>query len=73
MLDFPVVLVNREYWRGLINFIDGTVLANGLISEEDQNLLFSTDDPHEAVRMVLECYDRRCADVPAEPQKADAQ
>jgi uncharacterized protein (TIGR00730 family) len=73
VLDFPVVLVDREYWRGLIDFIDGTVLANGLISEEDKNLLFCTNDQHEAVRMVLECYERRCADVPAEPQKADAQ
>jgi uncharacterized protein (TIGR00730 family) len=73
VLDFPVVLVDREYWRGLIDFIDGTVLANGLISDEDQNLLFSTDDQHEAVRMVLECYDRRCAEVPAAAQKADAQ
>ena len=73
VLDFPVVLVGREYWRGLIDFIDGTVLANGLISEEDKNLLFCTDDQHEAVRMVLECYERRCAQVPAEPQKVDAQ
>jgi hypothetical protein len=73
VLDFPVVLVGSEYWSGLLDFIDGTVLANGMISEEDKNLLMCTDDHHEAVRFVLECYERRCADVPAEPAKADAQ
>ena len=73
VLDFPVVLVGRDYWRGLLDFIDDPVLANGMISEEDENLLFCTDDLDEAVRMVIECYERRCADVPAEPAKADAQ
>jgi hypothetical protein len=73
VLDFPVVVVGSEYWSGLLDFIDGTVLANGMISEEDKNLLMCTDDHHEAVRFVLQCYERRCADVPAEPAKADAQ
>jgi uncharacterized protein (TIGR00730 family) len=73
VLDFPVVLIGREYWRGLLDFIEGTVLAHGMISEEDQDLLFCTDDLHEAVSVVLEHYGRRGAEVPAEPQKADAQ
>jgi hypothetical protein len=32
-----------------------------------------TDDPQEAVDCVLECYERRCADPPHTPRKADAQ
>ena len=27
--DFPVVLIGTDYWRGLLDFIDGTVLARG--------------------------------------------
>ena len=32
-----------------------------------------TDDPDDAVMRVLECYERRCAGMPAAPVKADAQ
>jgi predicted Rossmann-fold nucleotide-binding protein len=44
-----------------------------MISPEDVDLLHLTDDPKDAVDVVLDCYDRRCAQVPAAPQKADAQ
>ena len=29
VFDFPVVLMGTDYWRGLLDFIDGTVLARG--------------------------------------------
>jgi uncharacterized protein (TIGR00730 family) len=71
---FPVVLVGRTYWAGLLEWIAEHPLPEGMISQEDEELLFVTDDPAEAVRIVFECYERRCADViPAEPAKADAQ
>jgi predicted Rossmann-fold nucleotide-binding protein len=45
-----------------------------MISPEDVELLHVTDDPEEAVRLVVESYDsRNSADSPAEPGKADAQ
>ncbi|MFN2471894.1 MAG: TIGR00730 family Rossman fold protein [Gaiellaceae bacterium] len=61
--DFPVVLVGTSYWAPLVAWIEDTVLAEGMISPEDERLLICTDDPHEAVRIVLDCYERRCADV----------
>ncbi len=74
VLHFPVVLVGRDYWEGLLEWIQERPLEEGMIAPEDEELLFVTDDPAEAVRIVLECYERRCADVlPAEPAKADAQ
>jgi uncharacterized protein (TIGR00730 family) len=73
VLNFPVVLVGREYWSGLLEWIEERPLADGMISAEDEELLFVTDEPATAVRIVVECYDRRCAEVPAEPAKADAQ
>ena len=73
VFDFPIVLFDKAYWRGLLDFIDGTVLANGLISPGDQNLLFTTDDPREAEQIVVDCYRRRCADAQSSPAKADAQ
>jgi uncharacterized protein (TIGR00730 family) len=74
VLHFPVVLFDREFWQGLVDdWIADDVLSSGLIADEDERLLFLTDDGAEAVRFVLDCYRLRCADVPATPLKADAQ
>jgi uncharacterized protein (TIGR00730 family) len=73
VLHFPVVLFGSDYWDELLDWIRGELLADGMISPEDLDLLYVTDDVDEAVARVLECYDRRCAEMPAEPAKADAQ
>jgi uncharacterized protein (TIGR00730 family) len=73
VLHFPVVLVNSDYWGELLDWIRGELLADGMISPEDLDLLYVTDDLDETVARVLECYERRCAEMPAEPVKADAQ
>jgi uncharacterized protein (TIGR00730 family) len=74
VLNFPVVLLDRGFWRGLVNdWIADEVLRASLIAPEDERLLFLTDDPEEAVRIVVNCHRERCAEVPAEPAKADAQ
>ena len=71
--DFPVVLFDKPYWAGLIDWIERRLLADGMISSDDEELLFVTDDPAEAVATVVTCYQRRCAVEPAAPAKADAQ
>jgi uncharacterized protein (TIGR00730 family) len=73
VLHFPVVLFNSDYWAELLTWIRDELLADRMISSEDLELLYVTDDPDDAVAQVLECYERRCAHVPAEPAKADAQ
>ena len=73
VLHFPVVLVGREFWAGLLQWIEESPAAEAMISPEDEELLFVTDEPAEAVRIVLERYERRSAEMPAEPAKADAQ
>ncbi len=73
VLHFPLVLVGADYWGELLEWVRGELLADGMISPEDVDLLFVTDDLDEAVAHVLECYERRCAEMPAEPAKADAQ
>ena len=37
------------------------LLADGLISPDDVELLHTTDDPAEAVRIIVECYEEHCA------------
>jgi hypothetical protein len=73
VLHFPVVLFNSDYWAELLTWIRGEMLADRMISPEDLELLHVTDDVDEAVARVLECYERRCASIPAAPAKADAQ
>jgi uncharacterized protein (TIGR00730 family) len=70
---FPVVLYDSDYWGEMVDWIRTELLADGMISPDDIELLHVTDDGDEAVRLVLECYERRCADVPATPEKEDAQ
>ena len=73
VLHFPVVLFDSAYWDELLDWFRDDLLAEGMISRNDVDLLYVTDDRDDAVARVIECYDRRCAAVPAEPAKADAQ
>lgn len=41
---FPVYLVGVEYWRGLLQWLQGTLLRNGTISENDLHLFKVVDD-----------------------------
>ena len=55
--NFPVVLVDTDYWGEMLDWIRGEMLADGMISPDDLALLHVTDDLDEAVRTVLECYE----------------
>ncbi len=56
---FPVVLYNTQYWEGFLNWLKNTVLARGLISEEDFHLLRVSDHPEEVVEAVQKWYIRQ--------------
>jgi hypothetical protein len=73
VLNFPVVLFDSDYWEELLHFVRAEVLADGMISPDDLDLLHVTDDPEEAVVRVLEHYETLSVESPAEPAKADAQ
>ncbi len=53
---FPIILYNRAYWQGLLDWMSHTQLAEGAISPEDLSLLVMTDSVEEARDMLLECY-----------------
>lgn len=48
----PVVLVRRAYWEPLIEWLRGTVLAEGKISAADLDLLAFADDGDEVVALL---------------------
>jgi len=49
---FPVILFDREYWKGFIDWLRNSVLSRKFISEEDFNLLRVCDHPDEIIEMV---------------------
>ena len=53
---FPVVLLGSDYWGGLYDWIEKTVLDAGKIGEKDMALLYVTDDVDDAVRVVHDAY-----------------
>ncbi|HQP93771.1 MAG TPA: TIGR00730 family Rossman fold protein [Thermoanaerobaculia bacterium] len=66
ILDFPVVIMGREYWQPLFDLMRGTLLAHGTVSPEDLERLTFTDSPAEAVATILAALDGD----PALPRKA---
>jgi len=55
---FPIVLVGKKYWAGLLQWIKQTLLADGMIAEEDLNLFSVVDTPEEAVHVIDDFYSK---------------
>jgi uncharacterized protein (TIGR00730 family) len=49
---FPVVLIDVEYWTGLLRWLRDTVAASGRVKESDLEMLTLTDDVDEAVAII---------------------
>jgi uncharacterized protein (TIGR00730 family) len=50
--DFPVVLFEPDYWRGLVDWLRDRLVPEGKIAPGDFELLRLTDDPAEVVEVV---------------------
>jgi uncharacterized protein (TIGR00730 family) len=59
---FPIYLVGKEYWSGLIEWIKNTVLAHRNIRQSDLDLITITDDPDEIANGI----ERRFREEPLE-------
>jgi uncharacterized protein (TIGR00730 family) len=53
---FPIVLVGKEYWQGLFQWIKDILLKENNINEEDLDLIRLVDTPTEAVDVIDEFY-----------------
>ena len=57
--EFPVVLVGREYWEGLIDWIKKTMLhQEHNINESDLDLFKIVDTADEAVKHIVDFYSK---------------
>jgi uncharacterized protein (TIGR00730 family) len=53
---FPIILMGKEYWGGLFEWVKNKMLAEGNISEGDLHLFTTTDDPKTAAQTVTDYY-----------------
>ena len=60
--NFPVVLVDSDYWGEMLGWVRDEMLDDGLISPEDLDRLHVTDVPGDAVGHVVSRYDLRRAE-----------
>lgn len=58
MVDFPVILVGRDYWKGLLDWFRDTMLKEGMIKEEDFSIFHVVDEVDEVVKIVTDFYDK---------------
>lgn len=49
---FPIYLMGKEYWEGLLAWIKAVMLERGCISKEDLDMFTVTDDPEEVANGI---------------------
>lgn len=70
--QFPVILLGRAYWQGLLEWLDGSVLGHGYVTAQDVRLLRCTDDLDEAIGAIVEAGTQWAASHPGAPPERPA-
>ena len=55
----PIILVHEPFWRGMIAWFRTTLVAEGMISPEDMNLIQMIDEPQAVVDAIFDYYEKR--------------
>ncbi|HRI78147.1 MAG TPA: TIGR00730 family Rossman fold protein [Cyclobacteriaceae bacterium] len=55
---FPIVLVGKKFWSGMIDWIKKVLVEEKMIHEEDLDLFSIVDKPEDAVKVIDEFYAR---------------
>lgn len=50
--SFPLVLMGGDYWQGLLDWLKKSMLAQGMISKQDLEMIQIIDDPEDVVRHI---------------------
>ncbi|WP_261977039.1 TIGR00730 family Rossman fold protein [Bowdeniella nasicola] len=62
--SFPIVLVGRTYWEGLVTWLRTTMQAEGKIGEADLDRIHLVDTAEEAVELMTNAIDELRHQVP---------
>ena len=58
MTSRPLVLMDKDFWQGLLSWMKDTVLARGLVSAPDFNIIHVVDTAEEAFKVISEDHRR---------------
>jgi len=58
LVRFPIVLVGKDYWGGLLEWLNNKVLDHNNIKAEDLNIFTLVDDAQSAVNVIEEYYNK---------------
>ena len=58
LISFPIVLVGKDFWDGLVNWLKKELLSNQLISENDLNIFHVVDTVEDAVKIIEDFYNK---------------
>src|SRR5438552_18834775 len=61
---FPLILIGRKFWNGLLKWMNKAMLETRFISPGDEKLFTLTDDAEEAIEIILE-YQRHAGFTPS--------
>jgi uncharacterized protein (TIGR00730 family) len=65
----PIILMCSNYWAGLIDWLKNSLIAEGMASPDDMNLIQVIDDPDEVVAAIFKYYESRGFQLSAEDKK----
>jgi uncharacterized protein (TIGR00730 family) len=60
---FPVVMMGKKYWEGLLRWMEKVMVAEGTISPSDLEFFYLTDDPHQAAEHIIQFHLERVRTV----------
>ena len=69
--SFPVILVGRQYWAGLVDWMRATVLAQGNIEAGDLDLFHVVEEPEEVCEIIAMRYKDRTAAFPSDKRASN--
>jgi hypothetical protein len=67
----PVILVNSKFWGGLLEWINGQLLADGMIGVDDPQLMQVIDDPQQVVEAIFNHYHSRGFELSPSEREAE--
>ena len=53
---FPIILVGSDYWKGLVQWMEKTMLSNKAIDRSDLKIFSVADTPQEVVSIINKFY-----------------
>lgn len=55
----PIILVRSDFWRGMLDWLQQVLVAEGMIAPEDMDLIQVIDEPAEVVDAIFKYYETR--------------